>query len=170
MLMDSKKIDEMLARYWNCESSVEEEHALRQYFQSAHVSEHHQEAAALFRYFEEQKKKSFSDSSFDGRILKRVKTSGGKLVSIFYNSMRIAAGISVLVMAIWFVRTELRKSGSTDVTDTYSDPKVAFEETKKALLIISKSFGKAEEEAKKINLFNEAQQEIQQQKETNIQL
>jgi hypothetical protein len=52
------------------------------------------------------------------------------------------------------------------MVDTYSDPKLAFEETKKALMMISKSFGHVEEEAKKINLLNEAKEEIQKEKDT----
>ena len=54
------------------------------------------------------------------------------------------------------------------MVDTYDDPKLAFEETKKALMMISKSFGTAEEQAKKINMFNEAQEEIQKKKETKL--
>jgi hypothetical protein len=84
----------------------------------------------------------------------------GKTRSLFYNAMRIAAGIAVLVVAGWFVHNEVRPDTTTADVDTYNDPKLAFEETKKALLMISSSFGKAEEQAKKINLFNEAQQEI----------
>jgi len=85
--------------------------------------------------------------------------------------MRIAAGLAVLLMAVWFVRNEVRKSTPQEVVDTYDDPQLAFEETKKALLMISKSFGTAEEQAKKINMFNEAQEEIQKkQKEKNNKL
>ncbi len=57
----------------------------------------------------------------------------------------------------------VRETTPQAVVDTYDDPKLAFEETKKALLMISKSFGTAEEQARKINMFNEAQEEIQRE-------
>ena len=79
--------------------------------------------------------------------------------------MRIAAGIAVLMVAVWFIKTEVRKSTPQEIVDTYDDPQLAFEETKKALMMISKGFGQAEQEAKKINLFNEAQEEIQKSPE-----
>ena len=79
--------------------------------------------------------------------------------------MRIAAGLLVVLLATWFIRDELRKTAPQEVVDTYDDPKLAFEETKKALLMISRSFGTAEQQAKKINLFNEAQEEIQRNKQ-----
>jgi hypothetical protein len=165
--MDSSRIDELLERYWSCETSLEDEQLLKEYFQSGAVADKHQEVAPLFRYFGESKKKSLNDSSFDGRVMKNIQPKQGKTIRLFYNAMRIAAGVSVLCVAIWFMRTELRSSTPQEVVDTHTDPQLAFEETKKALMIISRSFGKAEEEAKKINLFNEAKEGIQN-KETEI--
>jgi len=69
--------------------------------------------------------------------------------------------VAVLMVAIWFVRNEIRETTPQEIVDTYDDPDLAFEETKRALMIISKSFTKAEEQAKKINLFNEAQKQVQ---------
>src|SRR5690606_16527700 len=84
-----------------------------------------------------------------------------RTTTLLYNSMRIAAGILVLMAAIWLVRMEVRESTPTQVADTYDDPKMAFEETKKALMMISRSFSAAEQQAKKIGMFNEAQQDVQ---------
>jgi hypothetical protein len=162
MLMDSNRINELLTKYWNCETSLEEEHELQEHFRAGNVAEEHKETATLFRYFDEIKKKSL-DASFDGQVIAKVgERTPGKVIKLLHNSMRIAAGVTVLMIAIWTVRTEIRKN-TQEIVDTYNDPKLAFEETKKALLMISKSFGKAEEGTKKINLFNEAQEEIQKQ-------
>ena len=170
--MDSNKINELLNKYWNGETSLEEEQLLREYFRENEIPEQWKEVGVLFRYFDENKKKSINDTSFDGVMMNKIQTPrAGKLTKLFYNTMRIAAGIAVLMVAIWFVRTEVRKSTPQEVVDTYNDPRLAFEETKKALLMISKTFGQAEQEAKKINLFNEAQEEIQKDyksKETNL--
>jgi hypothetical protein len=75
--------------------------------------------------------------------------------------LRIAAGVAVLLAAVYFVRQELREDQAIAAEDTFEDPQQAFEETKKALLMISKGFGRAEQQAKKINMFNEAQEKIQ---------
>jgi hypothetical protein len=69
--------------------------------------------------------------------------------------------VIVLIAASYLVRQEIRKSYPEEVADTYSDPQLAFEETKKALMMISKTFGKAKEEAGKIKVFSEAEQVIQ---------
>jgi hypothetical protein len=158
--MDSKRIEELLDKYWSCETSLEEEQQLRAYFQSAQIPEQLNEASVLFKYFEGQKKKSLSDPDFESKVLAGGNLETRKSRSLLFNTMRIAAGISVLVVAGWFIRNEVRKTNPPATIDTYNDPKLAFEETKKALMIISEGFGKAEAHAKKINLFNEAQEEI----------
>jgi len=168
--MDSKKLDELLNKYWNCETSLEEEQQLREYFKGSQVPSQLNETAAVFRYFEEVKKKSLDDQAFEEAVLKKVSPQkNGKVVRLVYNSMRIAAGIAVLLVAIFFVRKELKPDQPQAVVDTYDNPKLAFEETKKALMMISKSFGQAEQQAKKINMFNEAQEEIQKNKEPKKQ-
>jgi hypothetical protein len=165
--MDSNKIDELLNRYWNCETSLEEEQQLREYFRGNQVHEQWKETAALFRYFDAHKKKTLDDGAFDAEVIKKIKTPAnqGKVVRLLYNAMRIAAGVSVLLVATYLVRNEIRKSTPQEIVDTYDDPRLALEETKKALMMISKSFGNAGEKAKKINMFNEAQEQIQKKEE-----
>ena len=100
--------------------------------------------------------------SFDASILaKASKPNKGIVIKLVYNSMKIAAGVAVLVVAVWFIRNEVRKDTPQAMVDTYDDPRLALEETKKALMMISKGFGRAEKETKKINMFNEAKEEIQ---------
>lgn len=167
--MDSNKLNELLNKYWACETSLEEEQQLHEYFRINTVPAHLKETAALFHYFDENKNKSVNDASFDEKVMAKVNTSvpkKSKVVQMVYNSMRIAAGVAVVMVATWFIRTEIRKTTPQAMVDTYDDPKLAFEETKKALLMISKSFGRAETEVKKIDLFNKAQEDVKK-KETN---
>ena len=160
--MDSKNIQALLDKYWNCETSLEEEQQLKAYFRGQDIPEQLKDTATLFQYFDQHKKKDLQDPAFDQEVLKKVKAGKeGKLRSLVYNSLRIAAGIAVLIVGTFLVRNEVRKSSPVAVEDTYNDPKLAFEETKKALMMISKSFGNAEDKAKKINMFNEAQKSIQ---------
>jgi hypothetical protein len=169
--MDSKKIEALLERYWNCETSLEEEQQLKAYFRGQQIPEQLKETAVLFNYFDEHKKKDLGDSSFDQEVLGKVKApKQGKVVSIFHNSLRIAAGIAVLVVATFLVRNEVRENSPVPTEDTYDDPKLAFEETKKALMMISKSFGSAKDQAKKINMFNEAQKSVQKEDEKETKL
>jgi len=165
--MDSKEIGQLLEKYWNCETSLEEEQVLRSYFNGSNVPDQMKDAAELFRFFESERKRTLS-AAFDHDIMHSVKKteSKTKVISMvrWVQVARIAAGVLVMVAAGYFVRNEIMKSDeqSQALTDTFSDPKDALEETKKALMLISKSFGKAKEGAGKINMFNEAEQKIKE--------
>ena len=159
MRMDSKKLEELLQKYWDCETSLEEEQQLREYFKGNDIPELGKEAAVLFNYFEQQKNKAVNEQ-FDESVLGQLKKPKGKVTNLVQTSLRIAAGVAVVVAAVFFVRQEIRKGDAVAMEDTFDDPQKALEETKKALMMISKGFGRAEQQAKKINLLNEAQDKI----------
>ena len=98
--MDSKKIKELLERYWNCETSLEEEAQLREYFQGTNIPDELKEAATLFQYFHESKNQSAPEVVFDPSK----KAPKGEVKSLISYSLKIAAGIAVLVVATWFIR------------------------------------------------------------------
>jgi hypothetical protein len=164
MRMDSKQLEQLLEKYWNCETSLEEEKQLRDYFQGE-VPEILKETADLFRYFGTQQVKSVGGADFDAAVIKKIKHQKpkGKSVTMLFNYARIAAGLIVVVTATYFVRQEVRKAYPPEIVDTYSDPKLALEETKKALMMISKGFNKAQKEAGRIKAFNEAEEKVQKQ-------
>jgi hypothetical protein len=167
--MDSSKLQQLLQKYWSGETTLEEEQLLKDHFHHTEVPEELSEVAAMFRYYEQTKKNALNDIAFDRTLIEKVtgKSKQGKIRNLVFNSMRIAAGVVVVMAATWFIRKEIRLTTPQEVVDTYDDPKLAFEETKKALMMISKSFGTAEEQAKKINMFNEAQEEIQKTSTSN---
>ena len=174
--MDSKDIEQQLEKYWNCETSLEEEQQLRAFFAREPVPEALKETASLFRYFEMQKQVGMHDPHFDKELKKKLRPAGKVVAFSMVQIARIAAGLLVVVAATFFIRQEIKKAYPEEPEDTYTDPKVAFEETKKALMMIGKSFNKAQKQANKINVFNEAAEKIQQQtaepkeeeKKTNI--
>lgn len=164
--MDSKQLEELLQKYWDCETSLEEEERLREYFRTHDVPENFKEATVLFSYFDRQRQKAVGPQ-FEDNMVKKLKSPVGKHVKlggkgVWQTSLRIAAGVAVLVAAVYFVAYEIHTKHTEDVAmkDTFDTPEKALEETKKALLMISKGFGKAEQQAKKINVLNEAQDKV----------
>ncbi|MGC4020746.1 MAG: hypothetical protein QM734_01780 [Cyclobacteriaceae bacterium] len=164
--MDSKRIEQLLEKYWMAETSLEEEQELHHFFKNESVPEHLKETASLFQYFGTEKNRALSEN-FDADVTKQItKRHGGKIVAMnnWFSIARVAAGIAVVVAAVYLIGHEVRKS-SPEIADTESDPKLAFEETKKALLMISKNFNKAQREASRINLLNEAEEKIERKSE-----
>src|SRR5688572_23992422 len=110
MLMESNKIQELLERYWQAETSLEEEAQLREYFSKPDLPEQWREAANLFRYLSINKKKELTHQTFNKEVLAKLEQpKKGRVATLVNHSLRIAAGIAVLVIAVWFIREEVNK-------------------------------------------------------------
>ncbi len=70
--MDYKYINQLLERYWRCETSLEEEGILRAFFSQAEIPAELRRYRALFVYEERQKQVDVLGEDFDARIMKLV--------------------------------------------------------------------------------------------------
>lgn len=164
--MDFDRIEKLLAKYWECETTLQEEEELRKFFNTAEVPKHLAEYAPLFQYYSSEKQKESLDSSFDEAVLRKIGESTpkrGKVVTMFYDISKIAAAILVIAVATYFIQQEYndKKEEMPYLTDTIEDPQKAFEETKKALQMISANFNKGRKQAQKVAVFNEAKEKAQ---------
>lgn len=167
--MDLHEVERLLEKYWQTETTLEEEQQLREFFATGQVPSSLKSAADLFAFFQAEKEKTLAQN-FEGAVTKQLKARhGGKLVSMvgWGNMARIAAGIVVVVAATFLIRQEIRKSYPKELQDTYTDPQMAFEETKRALQMISNTFGKAKKEASKMQMLNEAEKKIQSKSDSD---
>lgn len=165
--MDSNRIDDLLEKYWECETSLEEEKELKAYFNKSEYDKKYADVAPLFRYYDREQKVGGLDSFFDQRIMAEIenvqpKAKGkGKVLTLFGNIAKVAAVGLIVVTAGYFIKEELSKDEMKPyVSDTFEDPEKAFEETKKALQMISKNFNKGRKEVRKLSTFNEAQEKV----------
>ena len=60
--MDSNEMERLLEKYWSCETSLEEEQQLRDFFRGAALPESQKETAAFFRFLEAEKSKSLNEN------------------------------------------------------------------------------------------------------------
>lgn len=99
--MDYKDIEQLLERYWQCETSIEEESILRDFFSKGDVPVHLLRYKNLFVYQQVQKKVGLSED-FDARILAEVETPIVKakrltLTSRFIPLFKAAAVIALII-------------------------------------------------------------------------
>ena len=69
--MDYKYIEQLLERYWACETSLQEEQILRTFFQQAEVPAHLMPYKAVFDVQQEQAEPTLRED-FDVRMLQMV--------------------------------------------------------------------------------------------------
>ncbi|MEM6362319.1 MAG: hypothetical protein AAF149_02910 [Bacteroidota bacterium] len=161
--MDLDRIERLLAKYWECETSVEEERELQLFFLSDEAPDKWKSLIPLFQYYKHERDEKKLDTMFDERVIAQIEKKPSirkhvKVRKLFYDIARVAAVGLILVTATYFIRDDYKKT--TADLGTFETPEEAFEETKKALQMISKNFNKGRKEAKKVAVFNTAQEKI----------
>ena len=147
--LDYKYIEQLLERYWQCLTSVEEEHILCHFFSQEEVPAHLQRYAPLFACLQQEKKVGLS-ADFDEKVLARVET---EVVHARRNTVRFrllplyrAAAVVAIVLGLGFAAQHSFEQNSeevgvsynySDYKDTYSDPQVAYEQVSSALKAMS---------------------------------
>jgi len=168
--MDSKRIELLLERYWNCVSTQEEEAELKIYFNSdASIPTHLAHVAPLFQYFKNEAEIKLTDSNFEKQLFKAVKKSGKpkgkvrKLEQSFQNYMKVAAAVAIVIATSFIFRMEIWQGDKPQlllVEDTYQSPEEAYAETKKALMLIASKMNHGKREVEKISILSKAESKI----------
>lgn len=121
--MDYKYVEQLLERYWQCETSLEEESQLRAFFSQEEVPAHLLRYKDLFVYQQVQQEVGLG-ADFDARILAKVEVPVVKarhmtLVGRFMPLFKAAAVIA-LILSLGNVaqHSYLAEDGSTVATDT----------------------------------------------------
>ena len=108
--MDYKYIDQLLERYWNCETSIQEEQILRTFFQQEEIPACMQSYRQMF-VAEDEISKAHLGQDFDDRVMalieeekdetvvKARRISFARRVSPFYKAAGMIAVILVIGMA-----------------------------------------------------------------------
>lgn len=156
--MDCRYIEQLLERYWQCETSLEEEARLRDFFLNEEVPEPLLPYKDLFVYQNLQQRVGLGEG-FDERILHMVEadeplvvkakriTLLGRLSPLF----KAAALVAIVILSGNLVQRSFSNREVLDYnydsyTDTYSDPEVAYKEVSSALMMLSEGLNKSEQQ------------------------
>ena len=164
--MNSREAEQLLEKYWKCETSLEEENALRQYFAGEDLPDHLQKFSKMFIFFDKERK-SVLDESFDPKILDRInKVKNRNIVPLPSTWYKVAAAVLLIISLVVINRQFIgvRQKATEVVQDTFADPEKALEETKKMLLLVSEKLNKANPGMKKMAEFNKAEKVLKNDK------
>jgi hypothetical protein len=123
--MEFNKMEALLEKYFEGETSIAEENELKNYFSSSNVAPHLEQYNPLFGYFAEAKKENFE---------KDLPLVPKKKKAVW---LSIAASIAVLVGAGTYVYFNTNEVKENNELGTYENPKEALEATQKALAMLS---------------------------------
>jgi hypothetical protein len=157
MMKADEPIRFLLNKYWNCETSVEEEKQLQNFFSGKDIPEDLQKYAPLFKDYKESQLSIRLGNNFvkrlEAAIHQKEKEKQYITIRIFAPVLKIAASILIVVtlgIGIYFLANENKKPY---FAETYNDPKAAIKDATYALEKLSEALQKGEEASKET--FNE---------------
>ena len=120
--MDYKYIEQLLERYWQCETSLQEESILRAFFSQPDIPEHLQKYIPLFSY--EAERESVLGDDFDARILDMIGEEQPKAKTVTLTSRLMplfkAAAIVAIILTLGNAAQAPWNYGWEDPKDAYA--------------------------------------------------
>lgn len=150
--MTFEKINNLLQKYFDGDTSLEEDKILRGYFSSENIDERLAKYVPLFNFIHEEKAVKISDSLAGKIEAIAPKTSPKMSVIKGGHWWKMAAAIALLVVGSWaivkqFEPKEPKRMAKIIVFDENSDPELALIEIEKALNKASRKMKKGTDEA-----------------------
>lgn len=144
--MNSVHIYDLLEKYWNCETSLQEEKELQQFFSGGDVPEEFRQYTPLFSYINEEQLVLLSEG-FDERLQNALREEGKKqyiTIRIFRPLLRIAVSLLLIIgMGVSFYFISMQDNRPQFV-ETFEDPNAAMQHAAFALEKLSHALRKSE--------------------------
>lgn len=156
-----KHIEELLEKYYNGETSLEEERKLHWYFQTHEIPMHLRPDAEIFRYHYKRTREEASPELSD-KLSKLVDEQDKKSRFIIpVRSIRWISGIAasiLILLSLWIGigRDTIQQRHPGKFADTFDDPQLAYLETKKALLLVSEKLNTGTKELQHLKKYNQS--------------
>ena len=125
--MELDRIEKIIEKYFEGETSIAEENELKVYFSSSDVAQHLEQYKSVFGFFSQAQSQQF-EATIPLKAKKRTNVAW----------LSIAASVVVLlgIGTFMYTNTPDKPSNLSDL-GTYNDPEVALAETQKALTLVS---------------------------------
>lgn len=146
--MELVRIEQLIDKYFEGQTSIAEERELKAYFSSSDVAQHLEQYRDVFGYFTQAKEQQFTKS---------VPLQPRKQFNVVWLS--IAASIVIVFGVVTFrlYETEVQPTGELG---TYDNPELAMAETQKALDLVSEKLNVGIESVSYINEYESTKNKI----------
>ena len=156
--MDYNKINNILDKYWEGETSLQEEQTLHEYFNSDAVADELKDLQPLFVYFKEEQNTRLDNPKFDDELLAQLEETIVRPIQPIQQNRRRriislvsrAAAIVLLVIGSIAVYQQVYTEQSDTIAETEKirledlseEERLAYEQTKAALAYLSSKLNK----------------------------
>ncbi len=141
--MDYNSINNLLDKYWEGQTSLEEEQQLKNYFNQTEIAEEHLVYQGLFQEFDTNAQLELSDD-FDKKLFQKIDApTPVRRLSHWNPILKIAASVLIVISMFTYYY-----DGRNDFDDLKKREAIeAYEKTKAALLLVSGKMKKGTRQA-----------------------
>ncbi len=136
--MNSREIEDLLRKYYEGETSPEEEWQLSRFFNSDEVPPHLSVEADLFRGIAGNRSEELNDPDFDEKLLARIGDTPIVPIAVvrnrYYSIIGIAAGILLLAGLFFTFRSDILNNNAGK---THPDVVASYTQTRNVLMMVS---------------------------------
>lgn len=161
--MTTKEIEALLAKYYEGESSLREEHLLKEFFQGDQVPEHLREHKPMFGLFALEAKPAVS-RGFDSGLEERLE--GGRTIPMNPSVKRLiwslSLAASIVLVAGLFTVFKLGIFAPAQPYGTITDPQLAYAEARNALCLVSSRLNSGIDQMQHLESFSTGYGQAQQ--------
>ena len=145
------RIEKLIDKYFEGETSIAEENELKTYFSSLDVAQHLQQYQPVFGYFSQAKAEEFK-----AEIPLNTKKRNAAVWLSIAASFVIMLGVGTFM----YLNTIEETPATATAYGTYDDPEKALAETEKALALVSEHLNTGIESVSYINEYNNSKNKI----------
>jgi hypothetical protein len=152
--MKEEELKRLIEKYYNGETTVEDEHALRDFLSKNNVPDGYEAEKEIFSYYDSSQEIPEPSIDFEARILAGIDASERNAVSqrirrYFLPLLSAAAGLLILAGSYFFFIKH------TERLDTFKDPEIAYAETIKILRDVSSQLNHGAQVLEPVGKMNE---------------
>ncbi len=145
-------IEQLLAKYFEAETTAEEETVLQQYFNGDQVAPHLQQYSAMFQYFAQAKEETYT-----GNVpLTPMKSKK----SFNYKRWISVAAVAVLFFGVFYSVDPFSNSEAQLTAQEQQEAQEAYEQTKKAFELLAMNLEKGKQQLTYLNEFEATKQKV----------
>ena len=159
--MNFKEIEALLEKFYEGKTSLSEERQLRDFFTGKAVPPYLSFHADLFRYYEEAAKKELHDSELESRFLAAIEEPRAIPMYPGRKQFLFLMGIAAAILLLAGLVFTFRNDGFLRSTKKSTEREIAYQQTKKALAMLSANFNTGLDQAQELGNFQRGLNELQ---------
>lgn len=159
--MEYKEIEKLLNKYLEGESSLEEETLLKEYFAQPGLPVEQSEMQEMFRYFTDSRSESAPPFDISNELNTLIESEWKKETTNRFRRMIAWAVSAAAVLVISFGLFQYLNKPEAVVKDTFKDPTLAYLETKKTLMMVSRVMNRNTANLKYLSKVDESFDQVQ---------